>query len=268
VAASAGVPTAVVYVVLLAVVAVAAVGVVRRPPDPVVAGAGAGLVAWVTQQVVSFPVAEVDPAAWLLAGAVTAAAAGPRRAQRAGVALRVIAALVAAVLAAGGALAVVADRHLARAARDPRSPAAAAVASADRATTLRPDDIDAWYVAARVAAARPGLLALDAGLDRVEAGLRRSPRDPALRTLRESMLVERALRSGLDADLVAAEEAAAAMVADDPAGPAHHRRLGLVLAARGDAEGATRSLTRALDLDAGDPVARAALHDLDERGGT
>jgi hypothetical protein len=282
VAAATGLPAAVVYVGLLAAVVVAAVRVVRRPPDPVVAGAALALVAWVTQQLVSFPIAEVDPAAWVLAGVVVVASR-PVPAGRPGVppagrpvpagtpgvppagrlvaAGRVAAGLVAVVLAVAGATAVVADRDLGHAGRL-RSGSVAAVLSADRATALRPDDVDAWYVAAQLAAARPGLLAVDSGLDRVEAGLRRSPRDPALRALDEQLLAERALRSGLPADLAAAEQASRALVSDDPAGPAHHRMLGLVLAARGGARAeaeAKSELRRALDLDPHDAAARDAL---------
>ncbi len=275
VAAGAGLPAAIVYAGLLAAVVVAAVRVIRRPPDPVVAGAALALVAWVTQQLVSFPIAEVDPAAWLLAGVVVVAArpaaagrAVPRRAWLVP-AGRVAAGLVAVALAVAGATALAADRDLGRAGRLP-SGSVAAVLAADRATARRPDDVDAWYVAARLAAARPGLLAVDSGLDRVEAGLRRSPRDPALRALDEQLLGERALRSGLPADLDAAEAASRALVADDPAGPAHHRRLGLVLAARGGADRheAAAELRRALDLDPGDATARDALARLAGEGGS
>jgi hypothetical protein len=266
VAAGAGLPAAVLYAGMLAALVVAAVRTVRRPPDPVVAGAALALVAWVTQQMVGFPIAEVDPAAWLLAGIVAVAArpapAVPRtvRLMPAG---RIAAGLVAVALVVAGATAVVADRDLGRAGRL-RTGSVAAVLAADRATALRPDDVDAWYVAAKLAAARPGLLAVDSGLDRVEAGLRRSPRDPALRALDEQLLAERALRSGLPADFDAAERASRALVADDPAGPAHHRLLGLVLAARGGADRAEAKaeLRRALDLDPEDAQAHDGLERL------
>ncbi len=273
VAAGAGLPAAVLYGGLLAAVVVAAVRVVRRPPDPVVAGAALALVAWVTQQLVSFPIAEVDPAAWLLAGVVVVAArpaaAPPPRRSWVVTAGRVAAGVAAVALVFAGATALVADRDLGRAGRL-RAGSVAAVLAADRATALRPDDVDAWYVAARLAAARPGLLAVDSGLDRVEAGLRRSPRDPALRALDEELLAERALRSGLPADLDAAEAASRALVADDPSGPAHHRLLGLVLAARGgaDRDEAEAELRRALDLDPHDAAARDALARLTRGAGS
>jgi hypothetical protein len=140
---------------------------------------------------------------------------------------------------------VAVDHRLERAVED------ADLAAADRATSLRPDDIDAWYVAAQVASSGPSLLAVDAGLDRVEAGRDRSPRDPALADLNEALLVERALRSGLDEDLAAAEDTARERIAADPAGPDHHRRLGLVLEAQGRTAAAARALdaARALEPD-------------------
>ncbi|HET8620239.1 MAG TPA: O-antigen ligase family protein, partial [Acidimicrobiales bacterium] len=255
VAAAAGIPAAAVYVALLATVVAACVRAVRRPSDRLVAGMAAGVVAWAVQQAVSFPLAEVDPAAWLLAGVVagTGAVAAPGGRARAG---RIAAGLAAGVLAAGGVLSVVADRDLERATRT------GDVAAADRATALRPDDVDAWYVAAQVAASGPSLLALDAGLDRVEDGLDRLPRDPALQDLHEALLTERALRSGLADDLAAAEVAARDGIAADPAGPAHHRRLGVILAARGDDRGAAAALRRVLDLDPWDAAARTALDGL------
>jgi O-antigen ligase len=243
VAAAAGIPAAVLYAGLLAAVAVRSARAVRRVADPVVAGAAVGIIAWVVQQLVGFPVAEVDPLAWLLAGAVVAA--GPRPEARRMAAGRIMAAVTAIGLAVAGVTAVAVDHRLERAVED------ADLTAADRATSLRPDDIDAWYVAAQVASSGPSLLAVDAGLDRVEAGRDRSPRDPALADLNEALLVERALRSGLDEDLAAAEDTARERIAADPAGPDHHRRLGLVLEAQGRTAAAARALdaARALEPD-------------------
>jgi O-antigen ligase len=255
VAASAGIPAAVAYVALVGAVVVRCVRTSRRARDPLLAGMALGVVAWAVQQVVGFPVAEVDPAAWLLAGLVVAGAPRPERA--AGRAGRALAATLAAVLVAAGVTAVVADRSLQRA-TDRRD-----LADADRATALRPDDVDGWYLAAQVAASGPSLLAVDAGLDRVEEGLGHLPRDPALRELHEALLTERALRSELPEDLEAAARAARRGIAADPAGPAHHRRLGLVLAAQGRDGEATAALRRALDLDPADAAARDALDRLE-----
>jgi len=268
VAVAGGVPAAALYVALLGLVAAACARALRRPPHPVVAGMAIALVAWLVQQLAAFPIAEVDPVAWLLAGALAAAVSGtesgtetvagqpdaspkPRGLahRRTQAAAAVIAAVIAVVLATGGALAVRVDLDLAdaqRLAADGRP--AAALAAADRGTRLRPDDIDAWYVAAQVASARGGLLGVDAGLDRVERGRDRFPGDPALRDLEEELLADRALRSGLPGDLAAAEAASRAAISADPANPVHHRRLAAVLALGGDDGGAAAARRRADDL--------------------
>jgi O-antigen ligase len=277
VAVSAGIPAAALYVALLGGVVACSVRVMRRSPDPVVAGAAAGVVAWVGQQAVGFPIAEVDPLAWLLAGAVVVAAgrlASPDRCPPSPIAARATWARPAGRLAAGATAAVVAvagwtgvaaDRDLRAAERAAAARApAAAVAAADRATARRPDDVDAWYVAARVASAPAGLPAVDAGLDRVEEGLTWSPDDPALRALHTDLLVERALRSGLPDDLTAAERAARDRTVADPSGPRAHRQLGLVLVTAGRSAEARVELARALALDPDDSVAEQALADIDE----
>ena len=178
---------------------------------------------------------------------------------------RLAAGATAAVVAVAGWTGVAADRDLRAAERAAAARApAAAVAAADRATARRPDDVDAWYVAARVASAPAGLPAVDAGLDRVEEGLTWSPDDPALRALHTDLLVERALRSGLPDDLTAAERAARDRTVADPSGPRAHRQLGLVLVTAGRSAEARVELARALTLDPDDAVAEQALADIDE----
>jgi tetratricopeptide (TPR) repeat protein len=219
------------------------------------------------QQLVLFPVAELDPLAWLLAGVVLAATPDPSGTRRVGgdrglrgTAVVVACTVGAVLLVVDATSALVADRALATAtAEAARGDHLAAVDAADRATDLRPWSIDGWYAAAGIAAAGPSLLDLDAALARMEAGLARSPRDPALLDRREQLLVERAQRSGLIEDLDRAEAAVRDRIAVDPANPAHHRRLGLVLLARGDGEGAAAASARALDLDPDDPIARRTL---------
>jgi O-antigen ligase len=277
VAVTAGLPAAALYVALLGGVVACSVRVMRRAPDPVVAGAAAAVVAWVGQQVVGFPIAEVDPLAWLLAGVVVVAAGrleSPDTSPPSPIAARatwtrrvgrLAAGATAVVVAVAGWTGVAADRDLRAAERAAAARApAAAVAAADRATARRPDDVDAWYVAARLASAPAGLPAVDAGLDRVEEGLTWSPDDPALRALHTDLLVERALRSGLPDDLTAAERAARDRTVADPSGPRAHRQLGMVLVTAGRSAEARVELARAIELDPDDAVAEQALADIDE----
>lgn len=264
VAAAAGVPAALLYVGLLGIVVVRCARVIGRSPDPVLVGVATAVVAWSVQLLVGFPIAEVDPLAWLLAGVVVAApsARGSSWRDRAS---RMLAGAAAVVLGVGGLTGVVADRSLARAeAARARGDLGAALMAADRATALRPDDIDAWYLATRIAATPEGLPALDNGLDRVESGLDRLPDDPALRHLHTALLVERAQRSGLPDDVATAHASARALVADDPSSPAAHRALGLAAVAGGDTGVARAALARANDLDPDDPAARMALQMLDD----
>src|SRR5205085_5831572 len=87
-----------------------------------------------------------------------------------------------------------------------------ALRDADDATRLRPDSIRTWYVDARIAQRGDALTDVDAALDRVLAGLDRSPRDPALRDLYGELLVERASRSRLGVDIDRARRELARLV--------------------------------------------------------
>jgi hypothetical protein len=161
---------------------------------------GAAAIAYIVQQQFLFPLAELDPTLWVLVGMMVARTPPHARlaAPRAHwlVAPIVVATVVALVY---GGREVVADRALKRAAN--MTDARAALRIADDATRLRPDSIRAWYVAARVAQRGDALTDVDAALDRVEQGLDRSPRDPALRDLYGELLVERAARSRLAGDI-------------------------------------------------------------------
>ncbi len=234
-----GVPALVLYGTLLAVVVAAAVRRIGRP-DPVLACLGVGAVAFVAQSLLLFPTAELDPIFWLVAGLVVGGAPGgrPRRYEPALAGAVVLLALVA--LVAGG-LDVAADRNLATATdRLAEGDEGAALAAADRATGLRPDSIRTWFVAGRVAEEAGTILAVDAALDRIEAGLERSPRDPALRTDRSRLLLDRAVRSGLAADAVVAVDALDELVADDPVRALHRERLDLARTLLADADGVNR----------------------------
>lgn len=224
VAAAGGVAAGAAYVALVAGVAAATWRLQRRAPGSVAAAGGAGAVGLLAAGFVAFPSPELDAVAWLFAGLAVAAAgrpALPAQRRRVGAAA---AALLLVVAAGAGVTDVLADRWLGDAqqlagAGDTR----AAVASADRATGLRPDLVDGWYVAARVAAAGPTVLDLDAAIERATEGRRRSPGDPALRVLHAELVTERALRTGLDVDRAAAVRTLGRALADDPTHPELHR---------------------------------------------
>jgi hypothetical protein len=234
VAVSGGLPAAALYVGLLAVVAVR-LWRARRDASALTAGTAVGALAYGVQQIVLFPLAEVDPLAWVLVGVAlvpVGLGAGPSagRSTRRGIGSVAVATLLGGLAVATvvvGSLDVVSDREMATAqgALGAGSQRTALIA-ADRATELRPDSIDAWYLAARVAAAGGSLIDVDVALDRVGSGLARSPRDPALLDLQEQLLVERALRSGSGVDADAARAAVQDRIELDPGNPLHPRLMG------------------------------------------
>jgi putative inorganic carbon (hco3(-)) transporter len=197
VAVNGGVVAGLLYAVMLAAL-VAVSWRSLRGRDPLTVALACAVVAYIVQQQFLFPLSEIDPLFWIAAGMLVA-----NRGSRPGSTRRVprvVPVAVAGLVLFGawvGAREVWADRLLARAAD---APGATGLRDADRATRLRPDSIRTWYVAARIAARGPALTDVDAAIGRVERGLQESPRDPALRVLDADLLVERAVRSGLDDD--------------------------------------------------------------------
>ena len=197
VAAVLGLPGLALYLALLVVVGRRVVRLAARG-DLLAAGLAAGLIAYVTQGLFLFPLAELEPVAWLVAGLVVALDLGPERARTASSSsaaesscLRVRLPRVAAVVA--GALTVVvamaglaelrADRHARRALTAVASGRTSeALDQARRARGDRPDVVRYRVVAARALAlaGRPA-----AAVAQLDAGAEVSPHDPVL-------LVERA----------------------------------------------------------------------------
>lgn len=240
VALAGGVLAGAAYVLLAGAVALAAWRLRSRRDLPAAAGAGAA--GALAAGLVAFPTPEAEALIWLLGGTAVATAWATNR-RRIGPQQRIGTAVLAATLAVAvvaGASDVLADRHLATAVgHADHGDTASAVAAADRATALRPDLLDAWYVSVTVAAAGPTILDLDAAIARVEAGLRRTPRDPALRRLQVELLADRAARSGLDDDRDAAVAAARALLAHDPTEP-----VALTVLRGGTREGSRACLAR------------------------
>jgi hypothetical protein len=216
-----GIVAGALYAALLALVIVVAWRSLRSR-DVFTIALACAVVGYVVQQQFLFPLSEIDPLFWVVAGMLVASRApmpAPTptsslvRLRRVGAALVAVAALFGAMM---GMREVLADRLLERAAN---AQGTAGLTAADHATRLRPDSIRTWYVAARVAARGPALTDVDAAAARVERGLRESPRDPALRRLNADLLVERAVRSGLGADRVRAQAVVVSYLADAPNEP-------------------------------------------------
>jgi hypothetical protein len=243
VAATTGVVGLVAYLAVLATTGAAVLRALRR--DPWLVGIAAGLVAYVGQSLFLFPLAEVDPVAWLLAGVLVARVATTREV-RTPLVVPAVAAGLAVVALVGGGLDVAADR-LARS-DDPT-----------RAADLRPDQLRYHLVAARAEEANGSSLALDRALAQLDDALDVSPLDPVVRGERSRLLLDRARRSGEARHARVARRALEDLARDDPRNAVVLLRLGVARAAVGDDVGAERAWLRAEHLA---PRSAAASTDL------
>jgi O-antigen ligase len=216
---TAGFPGVAIYIGLLALVCRRLWSAIRRS-EAVLAALAIGVLAYLVQQQLLFPVVEIDPVMWLMAGAVVATSSPSVLVTRGRARALAFGALAAGV-AAVGVLDVVADHdakqalHAVALGQLPR-----ALELADDAHDLRPDSMRYDLVAA-VIAAEPGTLpALDAGLLRLGRALDLSPRDPLLRLRRAQWLSARAELTRKPVDIELALSTWRSVVRTDPRNPA------------------------------------------------
>ncbi|HZN14287.1 MAG TPA: O-antigen ligase family protein [Acidimicrobiales bacterium] len=237
VAATTGLLGLAAYVLLLGLAGRLIVRAARRG-DPLTAGIAVGVMGYAVQSLFLFPLAELDPLAWLLAGVVAASMSERRVAIAAGPPVRVVAAVFATVALIAGGLDLVADR-------DARATLAALadqrLPGGDRPRQLRPDQLRYHLLAARAAEARGTPSGLNAALADVARGLAVSPRDPVGRAERARILLERARLTGNRRHVAAATAALTALVHSDPRNAEAWLRLGLADALAGDQSGARRA---------------------------
>jgi len=272
VAAATGLPGLALFVAVVALAGARALRAVRRGP-PWLAGVGLGLVAYGVQQLFLFPLAEVDPVAWLLAGVVVAGAPSAARAQRPLV-LRVPrpVALVPAGLTVVALVAGLADVAADRRARTAltaldQGRAGAAVAAGEGAAGLRGDVLRYRLVAAEALEAQGTVVGLRAALGQVDEALEVSPGDPVVRARRAELLAALAARSGVADDVDAALRAWQDAVARDPHNAQHRLSFGVLLAGVGRAEEAEAQWRLAEDLAPSSPAPSLDLALLYLRGG-
>ena len=188
---------------------------------------GAGVIGYLVQQQFLFPIAEIDVIFWLLAGIVVAntgpmvtrgqAAGG--RGDPAGI----------AVGGGGG------RRSARRSRRPPRvgfptQSAAAATATTDRATSLRPDSIRYWLAAADASAGNGDLPAATGRLDRA---LSISPLDPILLATKGRILLAIAGSTGSEEDIDRVVAFYEELLAADPNNAQNQLRAGTAFALAG-----------------------------------
>ena len=206
-----------------------------------VAGSAAGLVAYAAQSLFLFPLAELDPLAWLLAGVVVShsvraedrVALSPPR-----VVAGVCAALAGAALVAG-VLDVAADRTarrtLAAVAED------RAVDDPGAAARLRPDALRYRLVAARAEEAGTAPGGRRRALAHLDRALALSPRDPVAGAERGRLLLASARLTLAPEDVRAAQAALEALARRDPRNARTLLRLGLARDLAGDGPGAEQA---------------------------
>ena len=202
-----------------------------------VAGVATGVVAYGVQALFLFPVAELDPVAWLLAGLVVSRVlqSSEVRRMRPPRVVPVLAAVATAGALAAGVLDIGADR-VAR-----RTLAAAAdgqPTDPDRAARLRPDALRYRLVAARAWDASTAAGARAKALYQVDRALDLSPRDPVARAERTRLLLDSARLTKAPADVRAARTALEQLASEDPRNAETLLRLGVARDLAGDVEGA------------------------------
>ena len=244
-----GVPALAIFGTLLVIVVVRSWRVARHG-EPIVAGVAVGLVAAVIQQQFLFPLAEVDPIFWLLAGAVVATARPPRpwsvELPRAAAAVPVLALAVAMVL---GGRELAADRHVHDALdRLGAGDAPRAVAEAHAAARLRPDVLRVELAVARAESASGTVGGAERALAALDRALGWSPRDPIVRRERAELLTTIAEADGDPGSADRAFDAWRRLADGDPNNAAVRLGLGLAAADAGDRPAAEAAWRDAADL--------------------
>jgi O-antigen ligase len=262
VAATTGLAGLVAYGVLLVITGRMVVRATRGKSRREV-GMAAGLLAYVVQSLFLFPIAELDPVAWLLAGTLVGSVAGGTRAGAGrrsreprsgaaapaspvaaggGVAAGGLVAVAAAVALVAGIADVMADRAakatLAQAGRD-------RVADPERAARLRPDQVRYRLVAARADEAVGSSAGLDRAIDEVERAGELTMNDPVVRGEHARLLLARAQRTESPSHIAQARADLEQLAIDDPRNAAVLLRLGVARALDADDRGAERAWRRA-----------------------
>ncbi len=236
VALAGGLVAATGWLLVMGTIAVRAVERLRRG-SWTDAAFGAALLAYLLNGLFLFPLAEVDPVFWIVAGTFLArtlprpAVADAYSTTLVGAAAGGLALATAVAMAAAGVLDVAAD-HRIRSAASTES-AVSALEHADAARRLRPDSIRYHFAAARIAASQPNGAGVDGALERLADGLRWSTADPALRHEETLVLINEARRTVDPDDVTAALLPLAELDRRDPNHPEAQQRYGIALALDG-----------------------------------
>ncbi len=263
VALAGGVPAALAFCALIGFVGWRALGLLRAGGGPS-AGIAAGVIAYSAQQLLLFPLAELDPIWWLLAGIVVVADSNAAPALERNSVRRLIAGgvlILTPVALVAGVLDVAADRLAHHAVVDAN--AANAIDSAERAVDLRPDDLRYRMVLAEVLGRRSTLADINAAIRQAGRALDWSPHDPIAADVHASFLLDRANVTGQPADISIALAAWQRLVDRDPLRARWQQQFGRAAALAGDVPTAREAWTVAADLSPDDATAADLLRELD-----
>jgi tetratricopeptide (TPR) repeat protein len=243
VVATTGVLGALVYVALLGLVGRGAIRALRSG-STLYAAMAIGLIGYIAQSLFLFPIAELDPLAWLFAGILVAATVDLTSVRISRV-VRPVAAVLAVVALVAGVLDVVADRQAKR--------AVAALADeqlprGDGPRRLRPDVLSYHLLEARAGEARGTPSGFRDALTAVDRALRISHRDPVARMEQGRLQLEQARVTGEPRDMARAVATLKRLVAGDPHNAAAWLRLGVASAVAGDDRGAESAWKQAARL--------------------
>lgn len=226
VAATTGLPGLGLYVLVVVAAGRFVVRALRAVDDPVTTAAAVGVVAYGTQSLFLFPLAELDPLAWMIAGGCVAATARSHETIELRAPRIVNAAAVAATVAAlvVGVTGVAADRR----ARD----------SAGDAVAMRPDVLRYRLLAAAAHEEVGSSAGLDRAIDDIARARRISRQDPAVRSEWTRLLLDRAQRTGTPRHVRLARTALEDLVRLDPRNAEVLLRLGVARSLANDDAGA------------------------------
>lgn len=259
VALAGGIAAALAYLALVGGVWARAIRLLGRT-QPATTGLAAGVLAYSAAQLFLFPLSELDPLWWLLAGSLVAVPAVRRAQDRHGrTAVAVVAGVCAPVLFVTGLLDVSANR-LAKQASTASAAGDGAAANdlAERAARLRPDATPYRMVAVQVLLTGGSLTDIDAAIHQAREAVRWSPRDPIAVDLLATALLQRSVATGAADDAATALAAWQVLVERDPHRARWQLMLGRAAAQANDTEMARRAWTAAAELGNAEAVALLA----------
>jgi tetratricopeptide (TPR) repeat protein len=226
-----------------------------RSGSPLTSGVAAAVIAYGVQQLLLFPLAELDPVWWVFAGVVVALTSDGDPVVQRRIVVPVLAATTSVFMLVIGVLDVAADRLARTASR--AADRDAAVDAADRAVSLRPDNMRYRLVAAEVYLDRGTLADADRAIAEARKATRWSSNDPFAVDELATAMSQRAEATGDPEDVTAALAQWQRLVDRDPHRARWQLQLGRAAALAGDADLARHAWLVAEDL--GEPGATALL---------